>query len=69
MEADSYLTNVGAHNRPADPTLTVEDLRRLVADLEDLEKCFICEACGDPVWAASLDAGRHHQCRCSTLAV
>lgn len=69
MEADSYLVNIGAHDRPADPALTVDDLRRLVDDLTELEEAFVCTACGDAVWSLSRDAGRHHQCRCSALAV
>jgi len=69
MEADSYLVNIGAHDRPADPGLSVDDLRRLVDDLTELEESFICTGCGDAVWSLSRDAGRHHQCRCSTLAV
>jgi hypothetical protein len=69
MEADSYLVNLGAHDRPADPGLTVEELNRLVADLKELEETFLCSACGDPVWTLARDAGRHHQCTCSALAV
>jgi hypothetical protein len=69
MEADSYLINIGAHDRPADPALTTDELRRLVDDLAELEEAFVCTACGEPVWWLSRDAGRHHQCRCSALAV
>jgi hypothetical protein len=69
MEADSYLVNLGAHDRPADPGLTVEELNRLVEDLKELEEMFVCSGCGDPVWTLARDAGRHHQCTCSALAV
>jgi hypothetical protein len=69
MEADSYMVNLGAHDRPASPALTTEELRRLVDDLTELETAFVCSACGEAVWTATLDSGRHHQCRCSTLAV
>lgn len=69
MEADSYLVNLSAHDRPADPALTTEDLRRLVDDLDELEESFVCTACGEHAWHAATDHGRHHQCRCSALAV
>lgn len=69
IEADSYLVNLGAHDRPADPALTVEELNRLVADLKELEETFVCTGCGDPAWTLARDAGRHHQCTCSALAV
>ena len=69
MEAANYLVTLGAHDRPADPALTTGDLRQLVDDLAELEEAFVCTACGDPVWALSRDGGRHHQCRCSALAV
>jgi hypothetical protein len=69
MESDSYLVNLSAHDRPADPAIAAEDLQRLVDDLTELEESFVCSACREPVWIASLDAGKHHQCRCSALAV
>jgi len=67
MEADGYLINLGAHDRPADPALTVDDLERLVSDLDAFREAFKCTACGEPVWAA--DAGSSFHCRCTKLAV
>ena len=69
MEAASYLVTLGAHDRPSDQAPSTEDLRHLVEDLAELEEGFVCTSCGDPVWALPLDGGRHHQCRCATLAV
>lgn len=69
MEAENYVVNVGAHDRPADPGITSEELRRLVDDLTELDAAFTCSACGERVWAATLNHGRRHQCRCSALAV
>jgi hypothetical protein len=69
MEAASYLVTLGAHDRPSDQAPSAEDLLQLVQDLVELEESFICTSCGDPVWALPVDGGRHHQCRCSALAV
>jgi len=69
VEAASYLVTLGAHDRPGDQAPSTEDLRYLVDDLTELEEGFVCTSCGDPVWALPRDGGRHHQCRCSTLAV
>jgi hypothetical protein len=67
MDAESYLVNLGAHDRPADPNLTVEDLTHLVRDLDDLDALFTCQDCGKTVWAATRDSGNRHQCLCGKL--
>jgi hypothetical protein len=67
MDAESYLVNLGAHDRPADPNLTVEDLTHLVRDLDDLDSIFTCQVCSKTVWAATRDGGSRHQCLCGKL--
>jgi hypothetical protein len=69
MDAATYMVNLGAHDRPMDAGLTSADLSQLVEDLEELDRTLRCSSCGDPPWTASLDGGRHHQCRCSQLVV
>lgn len=69
MEGENYVVNVGAHDRPADPGITSEELLRLVDDLAELDAAFTCSTCGERAWTAALDHGRRHQCRCSALAV
>ena len=66
MDAESYIVNLGAHDRLADPSLTVDDLNRLVSDLDELDAIFRCADCGKPVWAAER-AGHRHQCQCGKL--
>lgn len=69
IEASAYVVNLGAHDRPASPALTSDDLRALGRDLADLGKSLTCSACGEPVWWAAVDGGRRHQCKCAALAV
>jgi hypothetical protein len=66
MDAESYIVNLGAHDRVADPSLTVGDLSRLVCDLDELDAAFRCADCGKPVWAAER-TGHRHQCQCGKL--
>jgi hypothetical protein len=68
MAADTYLTNLGAHDRPTDPALSRDDLWRLAEDLKELEDGFICDSCSEPVWKARTSPD-HCQCGCSKLAV
>lgn len=69
MEAENYTVNVGAHDRPTDPGITVEELGRLVEYLTELDAAFTCTAWSERVWTATIDHDRRHQCRCSALAV
>jgi hypothetical protein len=41
IEADGYLMNLGSHDRPANPALTVGDLYRLVIDLDELRDLWV----------------------------
>ena len=69
MDAATYMVNLGAHDRPMYAALTRADMSQLVDDLDDLDRALKCPKCGEPPWAASLDGGRRHQCRCSQLVV
>ncbi len=68
MRGESYLVNVAAHDRQADPSLSTEDLRQMVADLEELNTNFTCSDCGRPVWEMQKGVGSF-QCKCSKLSV
>jgi len=68
MKGESYLVNVGAHDRQADPSLSTEDLRQMVTDLRELERAFICPDCQRPVWETRKGFDSF-QCACSKLAM
>jgi hypothetical protein len=68
MKAQSYLTNIGAHDRPANPTLSTADLRQMADDLDELAVGLICQDCAKPVWEIHKDL-RHSQCECGKLTV
>ena len=68
MRGQSYLINLGAHDRPTDPMLSTEDLRQMVEDLGELARGFTCTDCGKPVWETRKGFDSY-QCKCSKLAV
>ena len=68
MKGASYLANIGAHDRQADPSLSTNDLRQMVNDLQELEKSFTCINCDRPAWEMQ-EGNSHFQCECSKLAV
>ena len=68
MRGQSYLVNLGAHDRPTDPVLSTEDLRQMVEDLGELARGFTCANCSKPVWETR-KGFESYQCQCSKLAV
>lgn len=70
MDADSYMINLGVHDRNDATALTTDDLYRLVDDLDELDAAIHCSDCGEPVWKERRQqsgAARLH-CACGTLA-
>lgn len=65
IASGDYMATRTVHNRPGVPEATTQDLKRLVADLRDLDALLRCESCGKPVWFAETPKG--HQCECSAL--
>lgn len=68
MRGQSYLVNLGAHDRPTVPMLSTEDLRQMVKDLGELARGFTCADCSKPVWDTRKGFDSY-QCKCSKLAV
>jgi hypothetical protein len=67
MKGASYLVNVGAHDRVADPALSSADLRQLVADIDELRAALVCKECNEPVWK-NRSSHRNFQCKCGNLS-
>lgn len=66
MKGASYIVNLGAHDRAADPALNSADLHQLVKDIDELAAAFVCEECKEPVWESERGRG-HFQCECGKL--
>jgi len=67
MAAETYMSNLSAHYRPADPQPSREDLSRLANDLSELRDAFQCSSCNTNVWKL-FDRSRHSwQCKCGGL--
>jgi hypothetical protein len=68
VEASSYITNLVAHDRPADVGATAADLRALSADIDDFDTQLKCTTCKKYVW--SVQSKGHFSCGCAAnLAV
>ena len=67
MSAESYMSNLGAHFRPADPLPTIQDLSRLASDLTELNNAFKCSSCETNVWKLSDRSQHSWQCSCGNL--
>jgi hypothetical protein len=70
MDTDSYMVNLGVHDRLDATALTTEDLYRLVDDLDELDAALRCESCNEPVWQQhrSRHGGESFRCGCGALA-
>ena len=70
MDTDSYMVNLGVHDRLDATALTTEDLYRLLDDLEELDAALRCESCNEPVWQQhrSHHGGESFRCGCGALA-
>jgi len=66
MKAQSYLVNVGAHDRQADPNLSTDDLLHLVDDVRSLDEAFICTDCRKAAWHAQRGFNSY-QCHCGAV--
>jgi len=70
MDVDSYMSNLGVHDRSDATVLTTDDLYRLVEDLEELEVALRCESCHEQVWKQrrSQSGDDSFRCGCGALA-
>ncbi|HCT75226.1 MAG TPA: hypothetical protein DGT23_01250 [Micromonosporaceae bacterium] len=68
MRGESYLVNVGAHDRQTDPSLSTADLMQMVADLKELGDLFLCSGCSKPVWATKIGTDKF-QCVCTAMSI
>jgi hypothetical protein len=65
MEVDSYMVNLGVHDRFDAAALSTDDLLRLADDLDELDAALHCQGCRAPIWRQDGGAGMH--CACGTL--
>lgn len=70
IEADSYMSNLGVHDRLDATALTTDDLYRLVDDLEELDSSLRCSQCEEPVWKdrRRQSGSDNFHCGCGALA-
>ncbi len=70
MDIDSYMVNLGVHDRLDATVLTTDDLYRLADDLDELHTALRCASCNEPVWQQhhSHHGGESFRCGCGALA-
>jgi hypothetical protein len=66
IEGDNYMAALGVHGREDSAALSAPDFRRLIDDLDELERALTCPDCNQKAWATG--SGNSHTCACSKLA-
>jgi recombinational DNA repair ATPase RecF len=67
MDTANYMATRAVHARADLAEPTTDDLKRLAADLSELDQALRCTECGKRVWFAESQEG--HQCKCGALRV
>jgi DNA repair exonuclease SbcCD ATPase subunit len=65
IDTAGYMTTRAVHMRPDAPEASIDDLKRLVADVIELEEALRCADCNEPAWFARSKKG--NQCKCGKL--
>ena len=69
LEASTFITNYGSHDRPPAPVgLSMGDVSFAIDRMIELEELFVCPSCKKKIWNI-VDRNFHMQCKCGNYSL